>query len=180
VRVARSGRRIGRIAAVLDTAEVSPRARGGSFILASTLLLACGARTDISTYAATMVGNGQPNECATRNASYLVTFLAMDDPGCGSVPPLVIQVAADGTVADVDGTGCARMQVTGCTNTGGDCVSQHHFAGQPPTAGVGDCTSDYSLTFSADGSSISGQGTISCALGSDSCRGGYSVTGARR
>jgi hypothetical protein len=147
----------------------------------SSLLLACGSRSDLlATGAGTApTANGQPYACATHGATYVLTYADLVAPGCGPVPAQTLNVSTDGSVP----TGvisCASMDIVGCTTTGNGCVSSRHFPGPPVAGPPGTCTSGYSITFSSDGSVVTGQATIHCTLDSYACDGSYSVTGNRQ
>jgi hypothetical protein len=81
-------------------------------------------------------------------------------------------VNGDGSV---DGGGsvarCASVEVNGCTTRGAGCP----FV----MANSASCTSAYSITFGAGGSSVSGTASITCT-GALTCTGNYDVVGARQ
>jgi hypothetical protein len=116
----------------------------------------------------------QANPCATKGASYLLTFTEMSGGTCGPVPNQVLNINSDSDGTNNNGVNpCASSELTGCTTRDSDCTSNVN--------GIS-CTFNTESTFSSDGATLSGMETLSCTYGSpsQSCTSTYSITGMRQ
>jgi hypothetical protein len=129
------------------------RALLGCLLVSVLTLFACGGSS-----------NDQANPCATKGATYLVSYTELSG-NCGPIPSSVVNVNPDGTITDPNHITCASSSVQGCTTQNNSCTwSSQGFNFMATT----------SVTFSADGASASGIATIS-ASGAGSCTETYNL-----
>jgi hypothetical protein len=137
----------------------------------TVLVVGCSGKSGDGRAAPPPTKNPPPNPCATPGARYLDTFSTISGD-CGDIPAGIVNVADDGTIPDITGSSCQKVEQDGCRGHDTGCK----IAQNGCTATV---TTD--VTFADDGSSSSGLETIEiqCNDGSG-CSGSYQVSGVRR
>lgn len=137
------------------------------FALVGALMIACACS---STSESGMTTTNKANPCATPGATYLMSFARVSGD-CAEPPDQISNINADGTIPgdpisckEITQDGCTARD-TGCTFTGNGCTS----------------TVSTSITFAADGATMSGLEsiTVTCNDGS-SCSGTLRVSGVRQ
>jgi hypothetical protein len=139
--------------------------RVGALAIVACILFACSQGSGGS-------GGEQPNPCATKGATYQLTFTEKSGGTCGPFPPFWIDIGADGTVQPNDHyLSCPSQQVTGCATHASNCMG---------TMSNTMCTITLDLSFSSDGSTATGTDGVSCFTQGQTCASSYSVSGARQ
>jgi hypothetical protein len=113
--------------------------------------------------------NPEANSCATKGATYLVTFTEVSG-NCGPVASQIVNVNPDGTITNPNNITCAGSSVQGCTINNNACT----YSSQGYNV-----TFTTSVTFSSDGASASGLESFSIS-GAGSCTETYRVSYLRQ
>ena len=113
----------------------------------------------------------QANPCATKNATYLLTFTEQPGGTCGPIPSQVLNINPDATITSSASITCASGSESGCTARGTDCTwtSQGYSF-----------TETYETTFASDGSSAKGVATITGTGNGQSCASTYDTSFVRQ
>ena len=110
------------------------------------------------------------NPCATRGATYLVTFVQMSGT-CGPLASQVINISPSGTVTSAVPITCASGNQSGCMAQENDCTW---------TANGFSYTATTDTTFAQDGSSATGLESITATGNGTACASTYDVTFTRQ
>jgi hypothetical protein len=110
------------------------------------------------------------NACATRGATYVETFTELPGGTCGPTPPEIIRVSPGGTISNPQPIKCGMLNQEGCTSHETDCT----YA----SSGYADSFTR-EMTFTADGSSASGQCTFMATGNGIACTSTYDIAWTR-
>lgn len=92
------------------------------------------------------------NQCATKGATYLLSFRENAGGSCGAMPDQVVNIGADGTIGS-EPLDCDRTESEGCTQRNTNCrISSENLK----------CTMTSSTNFDSDGTSASGLSSLAC------------------